>query len=69
MPNDLDGHESAAALRREGFTGAIIGVTGNALDGDHAAFIAAGADAVLPKPVQIAQFAATLAAVRLALSH
>ena len=68
MPNDLDGHETAAALRREGFTGAIIGVTGNALDGDRAAFIAAGADAVVPKPVKITQLEASLAAVGLALS-
>lgn len=43
----------AAALRRAGFTGLILGCTGGAGAADVASFIAAGADAVVTKPVSL----------------
>ncbi len=46
----MTGQEAAAALRGAGYTGRIVGVTGNAVGGDGAAFIAAGVDAVVFKP-------------------
>ena len=49
MPR-MTGQEAAAALRGAGYTGRIVGVTGNAVGGDGAAFIAAGVDAVVFKP-------------------
>ena len=63
----LDGHGAATALRAMGFTGAIVGVSGNALAEDVAAFVAAGADSVVVKPVRLAMLEAQLAAVGLAL--
>jgi CheY-like chemotaxis protein len=46
----MDGLELCQQLRTRGFTGPIIGVTGDALQSDRDAFIAAGASAVLSKP-------------------
>lgn len=46
------GPVAAATMRRMGYAGPIIGVTGNALDEDIEAFDAAGADVVLTKPVE-----------------
>ena len=68
MPGDLDGHDTASNLRAEGFTGVIIGVTGNALEGDRAAFVAAGANMVVFKPVTSGLLEAALASVGLSLS-
>lgn len=42
------------------FENLIIGVTGNALDDDVAAFLAAGADLVLAKPLRLHQLDALL---------
>ena len=42
------------------FENLIIGVTGNALDDDVAAFLAAGADMVLAKPLRLHQLDALL---------
>ena len=66
MPGGMDGHETAHLLRQGGFSRALIGVTGNALAGDMAAFIAAGADAVLSKPLSVAALEKQLAALGLA---
>lgn len=48
----LDGYEATRRLRGElGYDGVIVGVTGNALAEDQAAFMRAGADKVHLKPV------------------
>jgi signal transduction histidine kinase len=60
MPR-LDGHGAARALRARGVTAPIIGVTGNALLQDKRAFVTAGADAVLTKPVCSADVEAAIA--------
>lgn len=49
-----DGHEAARTLRAQHFTGMIVGCTGNAQPADRTAFLAAGADHVLFKPVDVA---------------
>ena len=49
----MDGYAATRALRALGFRGLIIGVTGNALEADVAAFIAEGVDAVVSKPVSV----------------
>eukprot|EP00607_Mallomonas_marina_P007586 CAMPEP_0182418402 /NCGR_PEP_ID=MMETSP1167-20130531/2846_1 /TAXON_ID=2988 /ORGANISM="Mallomonas Sp, Strain CCMP3275" /LENGTH=613 /DNA_ID=CAMNT_0024592597 /DNA_START=164 /DNA_END=2005 /DNA_ORIENTATION=- len=52
MPK-MDGPTATKAIRGLGFTGLILGVTGNALPEDIANFIAHGADQVLTKPFDI----------------
>ena len=52
MPN-MDGPTATKEIRSLGFTGHIIGVTGNALDSDVTYFIDAGATKVLTKPVNV----------------
>lgn len=47
----MHGTEAAQLMRQEGFTGLIIGVTGNVLEVDVKEYLKAGADRVLPKPV------------------
>ena len=55
------GVEATRAIRSEGFANLVIGVTGNALDDDVQAFLAAGADLVLAKPMRSAHLDALLA--------
>ena len=52
MPN-MEGPEAAHTMRELGYTGLIIGITGNVLPSDKARFISQGADIVLTKPVDI----------------
>ena len=52
MPKQ-NGPEATRAIRELGFTGKVIGVTGNALPGDVRIFEEHGADAVLIKPVEL----------------
>eukprot|EP01036_Dinobryon_divergens_P061858 gene61858-biopygen30522 len=52
MPN-MDGPTAARHMREMGFTGPIIGVTGNAQEADITHYIANGAEKVLIKPVDI----------------
>eukprot|EP01038_Epipyxis_sp_PR26KG_P015193 gene15193-20465_t len=47
------GPETASWLREYGYRNLIIGVTGNAMDEDIAAFESAGADCVLAKPMKM----------------
>jgi CheY-like chemotaxis protein len=49
----MTGNEAVAALRSapRGYGGLVVGITGNALAQDQAAFVACGCDAVLTKPV------------------
>ena len=52
---NMDGPDATSILRnRFGYGGAIVGVTGNVLEEDVAKFLNAGADFVLPKPLDIA---------------
>jgi CheY-like chemotaxis protein len=46
----MKGPEATSAIRAHGYTGPIIGLTGNALQEDHDIFIKAGATQVLTKP-------------------
>ena len=54
MPNK-DGPEATEEIRRLGFCGLIVGVTGNLQANDTSHFLSAGADVVLSKPLDIAQ--------------
>jgi len=47
--------EATRRLRAMGFGNLIIGITGNAMEDDVAAFVAAGADSVILKPVSVQQ--------------
>ena len=55
------GVEATRVIRSEGFANLVIGVTGNALDDDVQAFLAAGADLVIAKPMRSAHLEALLA--------
>jgi CheY-like chemotaxis protein len=50
---NMDGPEAAKKIRAEvvGYTGPVIGITGNALPEDIAFFKAHGADSVITKPL------------------
>jgi two-component system, sensor histidine kinase SagS len=48
-----DGFEAAVRLRAMGFSGLILGVTGNAVAADTQAFVEKGVDAVIFKPVSM----------------
>ena len=49
----MHGPEATVELRKAGYTGAVIGVTGNVLQSDVDHFLKSGADAVLAKPLNI----------------
>lgn len=51
----MDGLTTTKALRQKGFHGVIIGVTGGGLPEDISAFLDAGADEVLVKPITFVQ--------------
>lgn len=55
MPN-MDGPTATQAIRALGYSGPILGVTGNTLDSDVTHFIQCGANAVLPKPFDLSLF-------------
>jgi len=46
----MNGPEACKAIREMGYTGFVVGVTGNLLPEDVGYFMDCGADAVLPKP-------------------
>ena len=52
MPN-MNGPDATRAIREFGYTGPIIGVTGNTLNEDKATFINAGASDVIIKPLKM----------------
>ena len=52
MPN-LRGPDATIRIRNLGYTGPIIGLTGNAMQEDHDIFINAGASNVLVKPLEM----------------
>ena len=49
----MDGPSAAKAMREMGYKGPIIGVTGNVLASHVKTFVYHGANAVLPKPLDI----------------
>ena len=51
-PFFFSGPEAATAMRKMGYTGLIIGVTGHAQRADIEEFERCGADAVLAKPLK-----------------
>ena len=59
MPN-MTGVEACKAMREVGFTGIIIGLTGNVFEREIAEYIAHGANAVLKKPLVLAELFETL---------
>ena len=50
MPN-MSGSEAAQKLRQLGFTGIIVGVTGDVVDTDDDPFLRSGVDGVVTKPI------------------
>ena len=58
----MDGYEATRRLREAGFSGLVIGVTGNALSDDKDAFTAAGADSVHVKPISATMLVADMKA-------
>ncbi|RYE83924.1 MAG: response regulator [Methanosarcinales archaeon] len=57
----MDGYEATRAIRAAGYTGFMIGVTGNAVALDQAEFMRQGLNALLTKPVDMPALYALLA--------
>jgi two-component system, cell cycle response regulator DivK len=59
---DIDGVEALARLRADGRTASVpvLALTVQAMEGDRERFLAAGFDGYLSKPVNIAEFVATV---------
>ncbi len=58
----IDGVEALARLRADGRTARVpvLALTAQAMEGDHERFLAAGFDAYVSKPVDIAELVATV---------
>jgi CheY-like chemotaxis protein len=56
----MDGLDGTRRMRAAGYSGAIVGITGDATAEDRALFMRAGADEVLPKPVSKVELAAAI---------
>jgi len=56
----MDGPTATRKIRELGYSGIILGVTGNVLKEDMKKFLAAGANRVLTKPLSMAIFDATI---------
>eukprot|EP00598_Pedospumella_elongata_P000906 CAMPEP_0184975770 /NCGR_PEP_ID=MMETSP1098-20130426/6903_1 /TAXON_ID=89044 /ORGANISM="Spumella elongata, Strain CCAP 955/1" /LENGTH=1124 /DNA_ID=CAMNT_0027498543 /DNA_START=134 /DNA_END=3508 /DNA_ORIENTATION=+ len=59
MP-EMSGPETASWLRKAGYKGIIIGVTGDCYEDQMAHFVDMGANIVLPKPLKVDKLKATL---------
>lgn len=55
MPR-MNGPDCARELRRRGYSGVILGLTGNGLPADIANFVELGADEVIVKPMSVEKF-------------
>jgi CheY-like chemotaxis protein len=60
----LRGPFATKEIRNLGYTGIIVGVTGNVLEEDIKEFIEHGADSVIPKPFNIAAFNAAVVEIK-----
>ena len=49
----MDGPAATKAIRALGYKGCIIGISGQVQEDDKRTFLDAGADVVLPKPVDV----------------
>jgi len=49
----MNGPNAAEAMRKAGYTGLLIGITGNIMASDRTEFITAGANHVLNKPIRL----------------
>lgn len=61
MMPEMDGYQLSAQLREAGYPGPIIAVTAATIGDERDRLLAAGADAVLPKPINLDQLKLTLA--------
>ncbi|MCC6783268.1 MAG: response regulator [Planctomycetes bacterium] len=59
MP-EMDGYTTTRQLRHDGFVGAIVALTANAMEGDEARCLAAGCDGYATKPIQRAELVQTM---------
>lgn len=59
MPS-MSGPEAASWLRKAGYAGIIIGVTGDCYEDQMEHFVSMGADVVLPKPLKLDKLRSTL---------
>ena len=64
----MNGLEATSSLRRLGYLGPIIGVTGNMMQEDVARFMSAGATGVLGKPLKLEKLRELLSSMHLCLS-
>jgi CheY-like chemotaxis protein len=55
--------EATKLIRKKGYTGCIVAVTGNAMDTDVREFLAAGADVVVTKPMKMTKLDAILQSI------
>lgn len=63
MGPGLDGLQTASKMRKRGYTGLIIGVTGDVLTADQEAFRLAGLDGLLCKPITSKDITSMLASL------
>ncbi len=56
----MDGYSATSRLRAEGYKGAIVALTANAMKEDRERCIRAGCDEYLPKPIEIPTLLATI---------
>jgi CheY-like chemotaxis protein len=59
MPN-MTGKEATMTLRKQGYHGLIVGLTGNILDEDLEEFRESGCDEVITKPLDVPELRRTL---------
>jgi len=56
----MNGQEATRAIRLHGYGVPIAALTANSMGGDREAFVAAGCDEYLTKPIDVAAFYATV---------
>lgn len=61
----MNGHEATRLIRSLGYTGIIIGVTGNAQPAEVKEFLNAGANKILIKPVNVHKIMSTICDIQL----
>lgn len=61
----MNGLEATSSLRRLGYLGPIVGVTGNMMQDDVTRFISAGATEVIGKPLKLERLREVLSSMHL----